>query len=201
MANFPFTEPLSGAVVDQLFLGARTINVWRDKPVSDEQLQRLYDLTKMGATSANCSPARFHFVKSDAAKARLKPMLMEGNDAKMMQAPVTVIIANDLEFADQLPKLFPHNLDAKSWFADPEVAAITAMRNGTLQGAYLMIAARAMGLHCGPMSGFDNAAVDLEFFADTQLKSNFICSLGYGTTEDVFERSPRLDFGDAAAIL
>ena len=201
MANFPFTEPLSSAVVDQLFLEARTINVWRDKAVSDEQLHRLYDLTKMGATSANCSPARFHFVKSAAAKARLKPLLMAGNDAKMMQAPVTVIIANDMNFAEQLPKLFPHDLSAKNWFADPEVAATTAMRNGTLQGAYLMIAARALGIHCGPMSGFDNAAVDREFFAGTPLKSNFICVLGYGSTENIFDRSPRLDFADAAVIL
>jgi len=201
LANFPFTEPLSSAAVDQLFLEARTINVWRDKPVSDEQLHRLYDLTKMGATSANCSPARFHFVKSDAAKARLKPFLMAGNDAKMMQAPVTVIIANDMDFAEQLPKLFPHDLSAKNWFADPDVAATTAMRNGTLQGAYLMIAARALGLHCGPMSGFDNAAVDGEFFTGTRLKSNFICVLGYGSTDNIFDRSPRLDFTDAAAIL
>ncbi len=201
MADFPFTEPLSDAVADQLFLKARTINVWRDKPVSDAQLHRLYDLTKMGATSANCSPARFHFVKSDTAKARLKPFLMAGNDAKMIQAPVTVIIANDLNFAEQLPKLFPHNPGAKDWFADPDAAAITAMRNGTLQGAYLMIAARALGLHCGPMSGFDNAGVDREFFAGTQLKSNFICLLGYGTTDQLFERSPRLDFSEAAAIL
>ncbi len=201
MADFPFTEPLSSAVADQLFLEARTINVWRDKPVSDEQLHRLYDLTKMGATSANCSPARFHFVKSDAAKARLKPLLMAGNDAKMMQAPVTVIIANDLGFAEYLPQLFPHDLSAKNWFADPDVAATTAMRNGTLQGAYLMIAARSLGLHCGPMSGFDNAAVDREFFAGTQLQSNFICSLGYGSTDQIFDRSPRLDFADAAAIL
>ncbi len=201
MGDFPYTDPLSENVLKQLFLDARTINVWRDKPVSDEQLQHLYDLTKMGATSANCSPARFHFVKSDAAKARLKPLLMEGNDAKMMQAPVTVIIANDLDFADHIPKLFPHNPGAKDWFADPDVAAITAMRNGTLQGAYLMLAARSLGLHCGPMSGFDNAGVDKEFFAGTNLKSNFICSLGYGTTDEVFPRSPRLDFNEAAAIL
>lgn len=201
MADFPFTEPLSERAVDQLFLEARTINVWRDKPVSDEQLTRLYDLTKMGPTSANCSPARFHFVKSDAAKARLKPLLMAGNDAKMMQAPVTVIIANDQNFAEQLPKLFPHDQSAKNWFSDPDVAAITAMRNGTLQGAYLMLAARALGLHCGPMSGFDNAGVDQEFFAGTDLKSNFICSIGYGSTENVFPRSPRLAFSEAAAIL
>lgn len=201
MADFPFTEPLSDAVFDQLFREARTINVWRDKPVSDELLKELYDLTKMGATSANCCPARFHFVKSDAAKARLKPLVMEGNDVKVMQAPVTVIIANDLQFADKIPQLFPHNPGAKDWFADPAVAEITAMRNGTLQGAYLMMAARALGLHCGPMSGFDNAAVDAEFFAGTALKSNFICALGYGTDEDVFERSPRLAFDEAAVIL
>lgn len=201
MADFPFTEPLSDDAIDQLFLEARTINVWRDKPVSDEQLTRLYDLTKMGPTSANCSPARFYFIKSDTAKARLKPHLMEGNDAKMMQAPVTVIIANDKNFAEQIPKLFPHNPDAKNWFGDPDVAAITAMRNGTLQGAYLMMAARALGLHCGPMSGFDNAAVDQEFFAGSGMKSNFICTLGYGTTDDIFPRSPRLAFDEAAAIL
>lgn len=201
MADFPYTEPLQQAVLDQLFTEARTINVWRDKAVSDDLLHQLYDLTKMGATSANCSPARFHFVKSDAAKARLKPLLMEGNDVKMMQAPVTVIIANDLGFADYIPKLFPHNPGAKDWFADPDVAAITAMRNGTLQGAYLMLAARSLGLHCGPMSGFDNAGVDKEFFAGTNLKSNFICSLGYGSTDEVFPRSPRLDFNEAAAIL
>ncbi len=201
MADFPFTDPLSDAALDQLFNEARTINVWRDKPVSDDMLHRLYDLTKMGATSANCSPARFHFVKSDAAKARLIPLVMEGNDTKIKQAPVTVIIANDLQFADKIPQLFPHNPGAKDWFADPDVAAITAMRNATLQGAYLMLAARSLGLHCGPMSGFDNAAVDKEFFADTSLKSNFICALGYGTTEDLFDRSPRLAFDEAAAIL
>lgn len=201
MADFPFTEPLSDGAIEQLFLEARTINVWREKPVSDAQLNRLYDLTKMGPTSANCSPARFHFIKSDAAKARLKPHLMAGNDTKMMQAPVTVIIANDQNFAEQLSKLFPHDQSAKSWYDDPDVAALTAMRNGTLQGAYLMMAARALGLHCGPMSGFDNAAVDAEFFAGTTIKSNFICALGYGSTEKVFPRSPRLDFSEAAAIL
>lgn len=201
MADFPFTEPVSDAVLDQLFREARTINVWRDKPVSDELIRAVYDLTKMGATSANCCPARFHFIKSDAAKARLKPYLMEGNDTKVMQAPVTVIIANDADFADKIPQLFPHNPGAKDWFADPDVAAITAMRNGTLQGAYLMLAARSLGLHCGPMSGFDNAAVDKEFFAGAGLKSNFICSLGYGTTDEVFPRSPRLSFEEAAAIL
>jgi len=187
--------------LDQLFRKARTINVWQDKPVSDEQLHMLYDLLKMGPTSANCSPARFYFVKSPEAKARLKPLVMEGNDTKVMQAPVTVIIANDTEFAEKLPELFPHNLDAKNWFADPAVASITAMRNGTLQGAYLMMAARSIGLDCGPMSGFDNNGVDKEFFAGTTYKSNFICSLGYGSEEGIFPRSPRLAFDDAAKIL
>jgi len=192
---------LDDVALDQLFREARTINVWKDAPVEDAQIHDLYDLLKMAPTSANCSPARFHFVKSDTAKARLKPLVMEGNDVKVMQAPVTVIIANDMDFAEKLPELFPHNKDAKNWFADPEVASITAMRNGTLQGAYLMMAARSLGLDCGPMSGFDNDAVDKEFFAGTSLKSNFICSLGYGSSEGIFPRSPRLAFDEAAAIL
>ena len=195
------SNSLNDAALDQLFRTARTINVWQDKPVSDAQIHALYDLLKMGPTSANCCPARFHFVKSDAAKARLRPLVMEGNDAKVMQAPVTVIIANDSAFAEKLPELFPHSPDARDWFADPDVAATTAMRNGTLQGAYQMLAARSIGLDCGPMSGFDNAAVDAEFFPGTRLKSNFICSLGYGSDEGIFPRSPRLDFSEAAAIL
>jgi len=195
------SESLDSAALDQLFRTARTINVWKDKPVSDAQIHALYDLLKMGPTSANCCPARFHFIKSEAAKARLKPLVMEGNDIKVLQAPVTVIIANDGAFADKLPELFPHSPDAKDWFSDPEVSAITAMRNGTLQGAYLMMAARSIGLDCGPMSGFDNAAVDAEFFAGTSLKSNFLCSLGYGSDEGIFPRSPRLAFADAAMIL
>jgi 3-hydroxypropanoate dehydrogenase len=201
MSDFPYTSPLSTSALSQLFLEARTINVWRDKPVSDELIRSLYDLLKMAPTSANCSPARFYFVKSDDAKTRLKPLLMAGNDAKMMQAPVSVIIANDPNFAEHIPELFPHNPDAKNWFSDPEVAASTAMRNGTLQGGYLMMAARSLGLHCGPMSGFDQAGVDKEFFSDTGFKSNFICSLGYGSNDDIFPRSPRLDFDVAAKIL
>lgn len=201
MTDFPYTSPVSQEVLDQLFVEARTINAWRDKPVSDALIKQLYDLLKMGPTSANCSPARFYFVKSDAAKQRLKPLLMAGNDTKMMQAPATVIIANDPAFAEKLPMLFPHNLDAKNWFADPDVARETAMRNGTLQGAYLMLAARSLGMHCGPMSGFDAAAVDKEFFAGTGYCSNFICSLGYGKTDEIFDRSPRLSFDDAAKIL
>ncbi|NVJ98764.1 MAG: malonic semialdehyde reductase [Alphaproteobacteria bacterium] len=196
-----FKAPLDKNAQAQLFTEARTVNVWTDKAVSDEQLQALYDLLKMGATSANCCPARFVFVKTAEAKERLKPHLMEGNQAKVMQAPVTVIIATDTAFAEKLPELFPHEPDAKNWFSDPAVSEETAFRNGTLQGAYLMLAARTLGLDCGPMSGFDKDAVDKEFFAETTLKANFICSLGYGSEERIFPRSPRLAFDDAAQIL
>lgn len=196
-----YKEPLGNEALAQLFTEARTINVWTDREVSDEQLHALYDLLKMGPTSANCCPARFYFVKSTEAKERLKPHLMEGNQPKVMQAPVTVIIATDTAFAEKLPQLFPHEPDAKNWFSDPAVSEETAFRNGTLQGAYLMLAARSLGLDCGPMSGFDKAAVDKEFFGGTTYKSNFICSLGYGTEERVFPRSPRLAFGEAARIL
>lgn len=195
------TKPLDDKTLDQLFREARSINVWQDREVSDEQIRALYDLVKFGPTSANCCPGRFYFVRSDAAKARLMPHLMEGNKKKVEQAPVTVIIGTDEEFAEKLPKLFPHDLSAKHWFADPDVKAETAFRNGTLQGAYLMLAARSLGLDCGPMSGFDKAGVDAEFFAGTTIKSNFICSIGYGSDEGIFPRSPRLDFDEAAVIL
>ncbi|MBV1901815.1 MAG: malonic semialdehyde reductase [Kordiimonadaceae bacterium] len=195
------TESLNAAALDQLFRNARTINVWQNKPVEEAQIRALYDLLKMAPTSANCCPARFYFVKSDAGKARLKPHLMEGNDEKMMAAPVTVIIATDKNFAEKLPHLFPHSPDAASWFADPAVSEETAFRNGTLQGAYLMMAARSLGLDCGPMSGFDVEGVDKEFFAGTSLKSNFLCSLGYGSNEGIFPRSPRLTFDECAKIL
>lgn len=201
MSHFPYTEPLAKEVLDQLFTEARTINAWSDRKVSESQIKELYDLLKMGPTSANCCPARFVFVTSDAAKARLKPLLDEGNVAKTMAAPVTVIIANDPDFAEKMPELFPHNLDAKHWFADPAVAAETYFRNGTLQGAYLMLAARSLGLDCGPMSGFDKSGVDAEFFAGTGYKSNFLCALGYGLTDDIFPRSPKLAFADAAEII
>ncbi len=194
-------KSLSADALDQLFREARTINVWKDKPVEKAQIRALYDLLKMGPTSANCSPARFKFIMSDEAKQRLKPFLMEGNVEKVMAAPVTVIIAYDLGFANKLPELFPHNLDAQNWFSDPDVALDTATRNGTLQGAYLMMAARSLGLDCGPMSGFDAGGVDGEFFAGTGLKANFLCSIGYGSTEGIFPRSPRLSFDDAAQIL
>lgn len=195
------SSPLSEQALEQLFTNARTMNGWRDVPVTDEQIKALYDLVKMAPTSANCCPARFYFVKSDAAKKKLRPHLMEGNIEKVMQAPVTVIIANDMNFADHLGKLFPHSPDAKSWFADVAVAEETAFRNATLQGGYLIMAARSLGLDCGPMSGFDKAGVDTAFFTGTSYKSNFICSLGYGEPKSVFPRSPRFDFDEAAKIL
>lgn len=201
MSAFPFTEPLTDEALKQLFTEARTINAWSDRAVSDDQIRALYDLMKMGPTSANCSPARLVFVKSDTAKARLKPLLSEGNVEKTMTAPVTVIIASDPDFAEKMPELFPHNLDAKNWFADPDVAKETYFRNGTLQGAYLMMAARSLGLHCGPMSGFDKAGVDAEFFAGSGYRSNFLCAIGYGLTDNIFPRSPKLAFDDAAEIL
>ena len=195
------SNSLPEAALNQLFFDARTHNTWRDQEVSDEQLHRLLDILKMAPTSANCSPARFYFVKSKAAKARLKPYLSGNNAEKTMEAPVCAIIGYDMEFYEHLPRLFPHT-DAKSWFAgnDAKIAE-TAVRNGTLQGAYLIMAARALGLDCGPMSGFDQAGVDREFFAGTSIRSNFLCNIGYGDHKDVFPRSPRFDFEDVAKIL
>jgi len=187
--------------LDQLFNNARTQNAWQDKPVDAELLRAIWDLTKMAPTSANCSPARIVFVATGEAKARLKPCLMEGNVEKVMAAPVTAIIGSDQKFYDRLPELFPHT-DARAWFAgnDPLIES-TAFRNSTLQGAYFLMAARALGLDCGPMSGFDNEAVDAAFFPGTSIKSNFLCSIGYGSGEDIFPRSPRLDFDDACSVL
>ncbi|WP_293933453.1 malonic semialdehyde reductase [Iodobacter sp.] len=184
----------------QLFTEARTHNAWQDKPVSDELLQQLYDLLKWAPTSANAAPARFIFVKSPEAKAKLKPSLSEGNIEKTMLAPVTVIVAHDLEFYEQLPALFPQ-ADAKSWFAGNEAAInSTAQRNGSLQGAYLIMAARALGLDCGPMSGFDQAKVDEAFFAGSQWRANFLINLGYGDKAQLYPRNPRLDFAQACRI-
>ena len=166
----------------------------------DELLHRLVDVLKLGPTSANCSPARFLFVKSKEGKERSKPHLSEGNRDKTMKAPVCTIIGYDLEFYEKLPKLFPHT-DARSWFAgDPEKIRETAFRNGTLQGAYLILAARLYGLDCGPMSGFDNAGVDEAFFAGTPIKSNFLCNIGYGDPAGLRPRSPRLSFDEMAKI-
>lgn len=194
-------ELLSDAALDQLFREARTLNAWLPQPVSDEQLQQLYKLAKFGPTSANSSPMRIVFVKSDQAKAKLKPFLSDDNRDKTMEAPVTAIIATDHEFYERLPQLFPH-ADAKSWFAGNQpLIDVTAFRNGTLQGAYVLMAARAIGLDCGPMSGFDNAGVDGAFFAGTSVKSNFLISIGYGdTSRNLFPRSPRLGFGEACTI-
>lgn len=194
-------QPLSQDALDQLFTTARTHNRLTGE-VSDDTLRRLYELVKMGPTTANASPARFVFVKSQAAKQRLAPALDEGNRAKTLEAPVTVIIGHDLAFHDKLPYLFPHT-DAKSWFdGKPEAHMETvALRNSSLQGAYLILAARALGLDTGPMSGFDNARVDAEFFAGTRIRSNFLVNLGEGDFSQVFPRSPRLPFDEAARIL
>jgi 3-hydroxypropanoate dehydrogenase len=192
---------LDQAGLDLLFRNARTHNAYTDQPVSDRQLRELYDLLKMGPTSANCSPARFVFVRSPAAKEKLRPALSPGNLEKTMAAPVTVIIGHDLEFYEHLPRLFPHNAEARGWFAGKTAhAATTALRNGTLQGAYLILAARAIGLDCGPMSGFDHEKVDAAFFAGTAVRSNFLCNLGHGDPSKLFARSPRLDFDEACRI-
>lgn len=185
----------------QLFRDARTHNAWQTKDVPDSLLVELVDVMKMGPTSANCSPARIVFVKSAEAKARLAPHLQEGNRDKTVAAPVTAIIGHDLAFYEHLPKLFPHT-NARVWFAGkPDHIATTAFRNGSLQGAYLILAARALGLGCGPMSGFDNAGVDREFFAGTEVKSNFLCNLGYGDPTGLFARSPRFAFEEMATII
>ncbi len=195
------TDKLPDASLDQLFRDARTRGSWHDKDVPDALLHELVELVKLGPTSGNCSPARFVFVKSPEAKARLKPFLSDGNRDKTMKAPVCAIIGYDLEFHEHLPKLFPHT-DAKSWFeGKPDKIADTAFRNSSLQGAYLILAARALGLDCGPMSGFDAAGVDQEFFAGTEVKSNFLCNLGYGDDSPLRPRSPRFDFDEMARIL
>ncbi len=192
--------PLNQAALDQLFLQARTQNAWQPREVPDELLHRLYALFRMGPTAVNSCPARVVFVKSKAAKELLLPTLMEGNRAKTMAAPVTAIIGYDLKFHETLGKLFPHQPDAVNWFQDEAARELSAFRNGTLQGAYLMLAARSLGLDCGPMSGFDNAALDQAFFAGTAIRSNFICSLGYGDPAGVFPRGPRLEFDEACRI-
>ena len=187
--------------LELLFKSARTRNSWKNKSLEDELLKEIWDLARMGPTSANCSPARIVFVKSLEAKERLRPALFEGNVDKVMMAPTTAIIGYDVEFFELLPKLFPHD-DAKSWFAgNKKLINSTAFRNGTLQGAYFILAARALGLDCGPISGFDNNAVDKIFFSKSSVKSNFICSIGYGTDENIFPRSPRLSFSEACSIV
>ncbi|MDI1300577.1 MAG: malonic semialdehyde reductase [bacterium] len=192
---------LNDNALNQLFLEARTHNGWLDKPVTDAQLKQLYELAVMGPTAVNAQPARFVFVKSAEAKERLRPHLAPGNVDKTMAAPATVIVAADYEFYEKLPTFFPH-ADARAWYVgNEELINITALRNGTLQGAYLIMAARALGLDTGPMSGFDNAGVDQEFFAGTAVKSNFLVNLGYGDASKLFPRSPRPAFADYSRIL
>lgn len=193
--------PIDAAALDQLFRNARTHNGWLPRPVPDSLLTELHDLMKWGPTSANCWPLRVVYVKSPEAKARLLPLMMEGNRAKTQAAPVVAILGMDLDFPDTLPKLFPHT-DAKSWFAgNAPLIESTAFRNSSLQGAYFMLAARALGLDCGPMSGFDADRVNAEFFAGTNVKVNFICNLGHGDPAALFPRSPRPGFADVCRIV
>lgn len=193
-------EPLDATARGVLFEAARTHNKWLDRPVPEETLRRIYDLLKLGPTSANCCPGRFVFLCTAAGKERLKPALSRGNVDKTMSAPVTVIVAYDAAFYDLLPTLFPHT-DARAWFTgSPALAGETAFRNGTLQGAYLIVAARALGLDAGPMSGFDNAKVDEAFFAGTTWRSNFLVNLGYGDPSGIRPRLPRLSFAEACRL-
>src|SRR6185437_5718102 len=190
--------------LDRVFRNGRSQNGWLAEPVSDEQLKQVYELMKWGPTSVNCSPARIVFVRSEAAKAKLMDALSPGNVDKSMTAPVLAVVGYETRFYDDLPRLFPHNPAVKTWFegeAKLGFAQTTAFRNGTLQGGYLIAAARAVGLDCGPMSGFDNAKVDAAFFAGTSVKSNFICGLGRGDPSKLFPRSPRLSFEEACKLI
>ncbi len=193
--------PLDDSALNLVFREARTHSKWTDQPVTDNELRSVFDLLKMAPTSANCSPARFLFLRTREAKEKLRPALSAGNVEKTMAAPVTAIVAHDPHFSDQLPKLFPH-ADAKSWFSgNYDLAQETAFRNGTLQGGYLILAARALGLDCGPMSGFDNAKVDTAFLADRGWKSNFLVNIGHGDAAALFPRSPRFTFDEACQLL
>lgn len=206
----------SHSCIEQMFREARTHNAWLPRPVPDETLKELYDACKWGPTSANSSPARFVFIRTAKGKERLRPSLSPGNVEKTMSAPVTVIVAYDLQFYEKLPKLFPHNPAMRELFAaNPALIEVTARRNSSLQGAYMMLAARALGLDCGPMSGFDSAKLDEEFFAAGRecegcgqeffpaghVKSNFLCNLGYGDPSKLSPRSPRLEFNEACTLM
>jgi 3-hydroxypropanoate dehydrogenase len=208
-------EKMTDEALDLIFREARSHNAWLNRTISEDTLRRLYDLAKWGPTSANAGPARFIFIRSQKAKERLRPTLSPGNVAKTMTAPITVIIAYDLKFYEKLPKLFPHNPAMREVFANnPQLIEATAKRNSSLQGAYLMFAARALGLDCGPMSGFDNSKVDEEFFAagkcqeceqeffpEGHVKSNFLCNIGYGDRSQLTPRNPRLEFSEACTVL
>ncbi|HEX4157598.1 MAG TPA: malonic semialdehyde reductase [Rhizomicrobium sp.] len=193
--------PISDDALDAVFRNARTFRRWQDKPVSPALLMAIYDLMRLGPTSGNCCPARIVFVVSRAAKDRLKPHLDDSNAEKTMSAPATAIVGFDLDFAERLPVLYPQVPDAQDGYKDPVLAERVAFRNGSVQGGYFIIAARALGLDCGPMSGFDNAGVDCEFFADSRIRSNFHCNIGYGDTAGMRPRNPRLPFEEACSIL
>lgn len=197
------SEPvLADDVLAQLFTEARSHVQWQDRPVSDEQLQALYELAKWGPTSMNCFPMRLKFVRSAAAKARLIPLLAEGNKAKTAAAPATIIVASDHAFHEQLPRLFPAAPAAREMFAgDDALREATAFRNSSLQAGYLIMAARALGLDAGPMSGFDAQKVDQEFFAGTRCRTNLLINIGYGVAEKLYPRGPRPEFGEVAEIL
>jgi 3-hydroxypropanoate dehydrogenase len=210
------SESIADAAMDRLFREARTYSAWQDRPVTDQTLRDLYDLLKWAPTSANAAPARFAFLRTKGARERLRPALAPLNVEKTMTAPVTVIIAYDLKFYEQLPKLFPHSPGMRQLFeSNPELMEATAKRNSSLQGAYLIMAARALGLDCGPMSGFDPAKVDEEFFAagkpcfgcdqeffpEGHVKTNFLCNLGYGDPSKLFPRLARLPFNEACSLL
>lgn len=192
---------VSDSALDTLFREARTNRHWQDKPVSPQLLMAIYDLMRWGPTTANSSPARIVFVVSGQAKERLKPHLLPENVTKTMTAPATAILAYDLDFAERLPTLYPQNPDAKNWYRDPALAERTAFRNASIQGGYFIMAARALGLDCGPMSGFDNAGVDRDFFSNGRIRSNFLCNLGYGDHAALHPRGPRLSFDEACRIL
>ena len=194
-------DSLDSAALDLLFENARTHNVWQDRTVSEIVLRRLFDLMKMAPTSMNISPARFIFVKTEQGKEKLKPALVSGNVEKTMTAPVCAIIGHDLDCWKQLPKLFPYKDMASLFSNNPDFVLSTAFRNCSMQGAYLIMAARALGLDCGPMSGFDNDLVDKEFFPGTAVKSNFLCNIGYGQKEKLSDRAPRFDFEDVCQII
>lgn len=194
-------NPIDEQALDVLFRHARTHTRWHQRTVSVDLLRDAWDLARMGPTSANCSPARIVFVMSPEAKEKLRPCLIEGNVDQTMAAPATAIIGYDLEFHERLPELYPHT-DARSWFAgNDSLIQSTAFRNSTLQGAYFILAARALGLDCGPMSGFDNDKVNQAFFAGTSVKSNFLCNLGFGDPEELYPRNKRLDFDEACSVV